>query len=150
MDALVDLADVRRLIAIVQRHGLDGVTVTDEDVAIEIVAPATAVVAAEAPPLPAPAGPAPAPAQPAAHLLALRSPITGVFYRSPQPSEPPFVQVGDVVTADDPVCVIEAMKIFNEVPAGLSGRLVRVAVQNEQLVVTGELLMEFEPVEAEA
>lgn len=151
MDSLVDLTDVQRLIEIVQRHALEGLTVADDDVAVEIVAEPQLVAAS---PLSAggalePASRQPAPAEEAAnpHLLQLRSPITGVFYRSPQPTEPAFVQSGDVVEADDPVCLIEAMKIFNEIPAGVNGRLVKCHVQNEQLVVSGELLMEFEPLE---
>jgi acetyl-CoA carboxylase biotin carboxyl carrier protein len=151
MDGLVDLGDVRRLIDIVQRHALDGLRVADDGVEVTIVAatqPAAAHAAggdAAAVPLVAPS----APTEAHSDLLLLKSPITGVFYRSPQPSEPPFVQVGDVVEDDDPVCLIEAMKIFNEIPAGFAGRLARVAVANEQLVVTGEVLMEFEPVGAE-
>ena len=151
MDGLVDLGDVRRLIDIVQRHALDGLTVVDEEVEVTIVAAPPVPIAGEtgAEPVAAAFEP-PVPAEPErGDLLLLKSPITGVFYRSPQPTEPPFVQVGDVVEDDDPVCLIEAMKIFNEIPAGFAGRLARVAVANEQLVVTGEVLMEFEPVGAD-
>jgi biotin carboxyl carrier protein len=146
MEPLVDLTDVRRLIDIVQRHGLQGLTVTDErDVEVRIVAAAPLAGAPASEPAPfAPAATAELPEPPAGGHRLL-SPITGVFYRSPTPADPPFAQVGDVIEPDDPVCLIEAMKIFNEIPAGCHGRLTRVAVTNEQLVVTGEVLMEFAP-----
>ena len=145
MDPLVDLAEVRRLIEIVERHALEGLSVTDEDAEVSItsVPAARGSVAAR----PMTTSESPEREETASNLLCLRSPITGVFYRSPSPSEPAFVQVGDVVEPDDVACLIEAMKIFNEIPSGVHGRLVRIAATNEQLVVTGEVLMEFEPLE---
>lgn len=140
MDSLVDLSDVQRVIDIVQRHGLDGLTVSDGETEIRVTAEQQAVaeVAASAaePEPPAPSG-----------LLALKSPITGVFYRTSSPNDPPFVREGDVVEPHDTVCLIEAMKIFNEITAGMAGRVARIVAQNEQLVVSGEVLMEFEPLE---
>lgn len=141
MDSLVDLADVQRLIGIVERHGLTGLTWREgeQEVSLaakpprgdEALALATSATASEAPP---------------SHYHQLKSPITGVFYRSASPNEPVFCKEGDLVEEHDTVCLIEAMKIFNEITAGVHGRLVRVVAANEQLVVTGEVLMEFEPV----
>jgi len=138
MDPLVDLGDVQRLIGIVQRHGLDGLTVAEDDVEVSITAD----------PLPPSAADAAAMAaveEDRSHLFLLRSPITGVFYRSSSPTEPSFCREGDVVEEHDVVCLVEAMKIFNEITAGVRGKLVRVLADNEQLVVSGEVLMEFEP-----
>ena len=147
MDSLVDLSDIQRLIEIVERHGLEGLSVSDAGVEIDIVA--------EQPPAGASAGidrvgdlGEVAPIGPPPGIVQLKSPITGVFYRSPHPDEPLFCQVGEVVEESDVVGLIEAMKIFNEITAGLHGRLVRVVAANEQLVVTGEVLMEFEPLDA--
>lgn len=140
MDPLVDLGDVQRLIGIVQRHGLDGLTVSEDDVEVSITAE---------PPLPTDSAAA-APVEVAedrSHLFLLRSPITGVFYRSSSPTEPAFCREGDDVEEHDVVCLVEAMKIFNEITAGVRGKLVRVLAENEQLVVSGEVLMEFEPEE---
>lgn len=148
MDPLVDLAEIRNLLQIVERHGLEGLEVSDAESQVTIVAqPLAAPLAAPA------AAPLAAEAEEVVDdgdKLCLRSPITGVFYRSPSPGEPPFVQVGDVLEAEDPVCLIEAMKIFNEIPAGVAGRLSRILATNEQLVVSGEVLMEFEPLEDSA
>ncbi|MBI5832475.1 MAG: hypothetical protein HZB16_09240 [Armatimonadetes bacterium] len=146
MDPLVDLTEVRRLIEIVERHGLEGLSVTEDDAEVSITSVPSARPVAGAL-VAAGAGPGGEAVEDTSHLLRLRSPITGVFYRSPSPSEPVFVQVGDVVEPDDVACLIEAMKIFNEIPVGFHGRLSRVVAANEQLVVTGEVLMEFEPLE---
>jgi len=141
MDPLVDLADVQRLIEIVQRHGLAGVTVVEDDVEIAITAEAPRATAA------APAVAAVHPSEVAApsRYYQLKSPITGVFYRSSAPSAPPFAKEGDLGDETDTVCLIEAMKIFNEITAGVHGRIVRVVAATEQLVVTGEVLMEIDP-----
>lgn len=146
MDPLVDLTEVQRLIEIVERHGLEGLSVTEEDAEVSITSVPSARPTAGLPVASAAGIEAEAEVE-NSRLLRLKSPITGVFYRSPSPSEPQFVQVGDVVEPDDVACLIEAMKIFNEIPVGFHGRLVRVVATNEQLVVTGEVLMEFVPLE---
>lgn len=146
MDSLVDLAEVRRLIEIAQRHGLEGLTVTRDEVEISITVGWPCKSEERAAPDRSPSrAPEPTEDLGSTRLVRLTSPITGVFYRSPSPNQPPFVEVGDRVEEHDTVCLIEAMKIFNEIPAGVHGRLVRVVAANEQLVVTGEVLMEFEP-----
>lgn len=152
MDPLVDLSDVKRLIEIVERHGLESLTVQDDEVEVSITAEPTGEVQATAggaamPVAEADAGGALKASVEPSRLYQLKSPITGVFYRSPAPTQPPFCQVGDLVDEHDPVCLIEAMKIFNEITAGVRGKLARVVAANEQLVVTGEVLMEFERLE---
>jgi acetyl-CoA carboxylase biotin carboxyl carrier protein len=80
-------------------------------------------------------------------LHALRSPSVGVFYRRPGPDEPPYVEVGDVVHAGDPLCTISVMKMFTEVRSDRAGRVVEVCVENETLVEHGQVLMYIEPLD---
>ena len=72
--------------------------------------------------------------------------MVGVFYRSPNPGSPPFVEIGDVVSAGETLCLLEAMKLFNELQADVGGRVRAVHVENAQPVEFGTLLFEIEPV----
>ncbi|MCS6949305.1 MAG: acetyl-CoA carboxylase [Armatimonadota bacterium] len=83
-------------------------------------------------------------------LIELCAPMTGVFYRAPSPDAPPYVEVGDVVEEGQIICLIEAMKVFNEVPAEKSGRVVEVCAENGQLVEQGAAIFRLEPQEASA
>ncbi len=76
---------------------------------------------------------------------AITSPLTGVFYLNPSPTAPPFVQEGDVVEVGQSVGLVEAMKVFNEIKAEWSGRVVRIHARNGELVQTGQPLMELVP-----
>ncbi|MFH2128807.1 MAG: acetyl-CoA carboxylase biotin carboxyl carrier protein [bacterium] len=67
-------------------------------------------------------------------LTAIRASMLGTFYRSPKPGDPPFVEVGQTVTAEDTVCIIEVMKLFSSIKAGLEGRIAEVCVQDGELV----------------
>jgi len=91
-----------------------------------------------------------APAVPQTHLVELRAPMTGVFYRAPSPDAPPYVEVGDSVEEGQIVCLIEAMKVFNEVPADRSGKVVEICASSGQLVEQGTVLYRLEPEEAVA
>ncbi len=75
----------------------------------------------------------PAPAE-SANLIEIKSPIIGTFYRSPSPDKPPFLKVGDSVTKGDVVCIVEAMKLFNEIESEVSGKIVKVLVEDAQPV----------------
>jgi acetyl-CoA carboxylase biotin carboxyl carrier protein len=75
----------------------------------------------------------------------ISAPMVGVFYRAPAPDAPPFVDVGTVVGPTDQVATIEVMKLMNEIVAGVSGVVVRIDAENEQLVEHGETLMWIEP-----
>ncbi|MBF9237565.1 acetyl-CoA carboxylase biotin carboxyl carrier protein [Hymenobacter sp. BT683] len=90
-------------------------------------APAPAAAAAPAPAAPATAAPAEAPV---ANHRALKAPMIGTFYRSSGPDAPAFVQVGDMVEKGQVICIIEAMKLFNEIEAEESGRIVKAMVEN--------------------
>ena len=89
-----------------------------------------------------------APALPpvAAELMRVESPMVGVFYRSAEPGSPAFVQVDDVVTAGQTLCLLEAMKLFNELKAETDGRVRSIHVENGQAVEFGTLLFELEPI----
>lgn len=88
------------------------------------------------------AAPAPA-ASGKGHVI--KSPMIGTFYRSPSPDKPPFVNVGDEVKAGQVLCIIEAMKLFNEIEAEMSGRLVRVLADDTTPVEYDQPLFEIEP-----
>ncbi len=112
----------------------------------------TAPPAAVAPALPAAAAPAAAPpptdAKPAAPARAgqvIKSPTPGTFYASPSPGAPPFVTVGSRVKPDTVVCIIEAMKILNEIPAECSGVVTKILAENQQPVEYGQALFEVDP-----
>lgn len=99
------------------------------------------------PPGPSPMAPAPAapataaaPAAPAAELPAIKSPTVGTFYESAAPGEAPFVQVGTKVTTDSVVCIIEAMKVFNQITSDLTGTVTEVLVKNGDPVEYGQPL----------
>lgn len=83
-------------------------------------------------------------------LVDLCAPMTGVFYRAPSPDAPPYVEVGDYVEEGQIVCLIEAMKVFNEIPAERSGRVVQICAESGQLVEQGAVLFRLEPEEETA
>ena len=118
--------------------------------AVAVPEHAAAVPAAPAPPPAAAPGPAPAP--PAApdplsdpSLIIVKSPIVGTFYEAPSPGAPPFVRVGDEVRTGDVLCIIESMKLMNEIEAEHSGTVVGRLVQNAQPVEYGEALFAIRP-----
>ena len=75
----------------------------------------------------------------------IKSPLAGVFYRAPSPNAALFVNEGDVVTPDKTLCIIEAMKVLNEINAGVSGRILKIMVENGKPVQTGQTLFLVEP-----
>ena len=93
---------------------------------------------------------APAPAETPSEqpsFIPIESPMTGMFYRGPSPSEPPYVEEGDLVYEGQTIGLIEAMKVFNEIPAPATGVVRRILAQNASLVQQGEILMLLEPPE---
>lgn len=77
--------------------------------------------------------------------LQIKSPMVGTFYRAPAPDAPPFVDLGDIVRPGQTVCIVEAMKIMNEIKAEVSGKIVEIPVKNEQPVEFGQVLFILEP-----
>ena len=77
--------------------------------------------------------------------MAIRAPTLGVFYQAPAPGEKPFVEVGQHVRADDTVCIIEVMKLFNSIRAGIDGEVVKILVENGELVEFDQPLIFIAP-----
>jgi len=88
-----------------------------------------------------PPSPLPAPALDEAGLTDVRAPLLGTFYRAPRPGAAPFVEVGSTVAPDTVVCIIETMKLMNSVPAGASGTVAQILVENAQFADQGAVLM---------
>jgi acetyl-CoA carboxylase biotin carboxyl carrier protein len=107
-----------------------------------------AVPAAPAVPAAAPAPSAPPPPAAAVRgdLQAITAPMVGTFYRAPAPGEAPFVEVGSRVTPGQPVCILEAMKLMNELETEISGDVVEILVENGTPVEFGQVLMRIKPV----
>jgi oxaloacetate decarboxylase alpha subunit len=139
---------IRELVRIVQESGVAEVEIEDEGMRVSVrrsdeptpVASTVDVESHDESPLPPFAG--------ENGVVAVESPMVGVFYRSPEPGSAPFVEVGDVVAAGQTLCMLEAMKLFNELKAEMDGRVRAIHVENAQPVEFGQLLFELEPVEA--
>lgn len=154
----MDLRKLKTLIDLVSESGISELEITEGEGKVRIVknpppvaAPAPmmmhapAPVAAAAPPASAPvAAPAPeaAPAAPEGHVV--KSPMVGTFYRAPQPGAEPFTKVGATVKLGDTVCLIEAMKLLNEIEADKAGVIKAVLVENGQPVEYGQPLFVIE------
>ena len=155
--------ETRELLDFISSTGLEEVNIETEEFkikvkrspdAIAVAAPAVAAAPAPAPVAAAASAPAPAPAAPAApkaeapaksHLLEIKSPMIGTFYRSPNPDSPSFVNVGDKVKAGDTVCIVEAMKLFNEIESEISGTIVEILVDNASPVEYDQPLFLVDP-----
>jgi len=148
----MDLRKLKKLIDLVQESGIAELEITEgeEKVRITSVVASPQTVYAQAPMLapamPAAPGAAPAvasaaaaePAQPEGHVV--KSPMVGTFYRSPSPGAKAFVEVGQTVKAGDTLCIIEAMKLMNEIEADVAGVVKAVLVESGQPVEYGEPL----------
>ena len=108
---------------------------------------ATPVPVVTTPPPPAPVATAPSPLPPTSRsdLQPLTAPMVGTFYSSPAPGEPAFVEVGSRIQAGQPVCILEAMKLMNELEADISGEVVEILVENGTPVEFGQVLMRIRP-----
>jgi acetyl-CoA carboxylase biotin carboxyl carrier protein len=154
-----DVRTVRYLVRLMTQNDLSEIDLAEGDQRIKIrrgprvitTSSPTAVVAA-ASPTPAPPQSAatpremtPAPAVPAKNLIEIKSPTVGTFYAARDPNSPPFVQVGSKVTPNTVVCLIEAMKVFNDVQAECSGTIVEVCVKNKDFVEYNTVLFRVDP-----
>ena len=115
---------------------------TPDTVPAPVAAPAPAVEEE----LTSAAGPAEPPVDPG--VLRVEAPMVGTFYRAPSPGSPPFVEEGDAVAIGQTLCILEAMKLMNEVKSELDGTVRAIHVENGQPVEFGQLLFELEPVSA--
>jgi len=149
---IFDVKKVRRLIELMKEHDLSELDLKQADNRVrirrggEVVAYSAPAAAMPRPAAPA-TEPAAAPAQSAAdaRMLVIKSPMVGTFYKASGPDSPPFVKVGDRIGPEKTVCIVEAMKVFNEIPAGVSGQVVAILVENGAPVEFGQALLKVDP-----
>jgi acetyl-CoA carboxylase biotin carboxyl carrier protein len=152
---LIDAAKAADLTELVYENGETRVTIRRGEPApaaapaAAVPAPAPTAPGVGAVPVPA-AEPAPAPdpaadAAPPSHLVEVTAPIVGTFYAAPAPDAPAYVKVGDHVQAGSVLCIIEAMKLMNEIEAETSGTVAEVLVRNEEPVEYGQVLFRIDP-----
>ncbi|MGV3508864.1 MAG: acetyl-CoA carboxylase biotin carboxyl carrier protein [Sphingobacteriaceae bacterium] len=159
----MDIKQVQELIRFVSKSGVNEVSIEEKDFKITIktnqaptfvpAPPAAAAPVVAAQPLAAAPAPAPAiaaaPAVPLADdtskYITVKSPMIGTFYRSASPDKPFFVNVGDEIKEGQVICIIEAMKLFNEIESEVSGRIVKVLVENASPVEYDQPLFLVEP-----
>lgn len=141
-----DTATLKELLALMHEHDLDRLKVKVGDAVYEIVRREPAAAAVPAPVAHAPAAPAANESSPAApaNVKKIVAPLTGVFYRSPSPDAESYVQIGDRVESGDVICILEAMKLFNEIQSDYSGTIARIVPGNGELVSQGEDLFWIE------
>lgn len=149
--------EIRDLIDFISESGLEEVNIETEEFKInvkrsshQVAVSAPAPVAAPAPtsvPAPAPAAEAPKAEAPSAdaNLITIKSPMIGTFYRSANPESDAFTSVGETINQGDTVCIIEAMKLFNEIESEVSGKIVKVLVENAQPVEYDQPLFLVDP-----
>lgn len=161
----MDLRKLKTLVDLVSESNISELEITEADGKVRIVKsdagtvrptaawmPAPAVMAPAAPPSQAPtavppaqpAAPPPAAAAPAETGHVIRSPMVGTFYRSSSPGAKPLVEVGQEVKEGDPICIIEAMKIMNEIDADKAGTVTKILVENGQAVEFDQPLLVIE------
>jgi oxaloacetate decarboxylase alpha subunit len=140
---------IRELVKIVQETGVGEITIEEEGMRVSVRS-TDERAASPVVPTPAPAvgeeALAPVQAPPRVDVFRVESPMVGNFYRSPSPGAPPFVEVGDVVTPGQTLCILEAMKLMNEIKAEREGIVAAIHVGNAEPVEYGQLLFELEPV----
>jgi len=142
----IDTQAIRELAALLEETGLTEIEVGDKDRRVRVARQGipVAAVAAPAPVAAAGTAPVPTPDDPAHHPGAIRSPMVGTIYLSPEPGTAPFIKVGDAVAAGDMLLIIEAMKVMNQIPAPRGGRVARILVENGSPVEYGQALLILE------
>ena len=160
----LDHDKLRELLALLGESDIQEFSLEGDDFRLEVrrnlpaaAPPVTVLQAPAAAPAPLPPAQAaqssasapspPPPPAPAARsdLQAITAPMVGTFYRSPSPGDPPFVEVGSRITAGQPICILEAMKLMNELEAELGGEVVEILVENGTPVEFGQVLMRIKP-----
>jgi acetyl-CoA carboxylase biotin carboxyl carrier protein len=159
---LFEIEQIRELIQLMAEHDIAQVCIRNGDAHLELKrigdqtvvhAPPVAVAHAPAPSAPPPPAAAPAKAAPPAAtpveeddgLVPIESPMVGTFYSAPDPNSPPYVTVGTQVTEDTVVCIVEAMKVFNEIKSEVRGTVEKILASNEEGVDFGQPLFLVRP-----
>ena len=141
----MDIRKVKKLIELLEESNIDEIEIKEGEESVRISRNGAQAMTMQAPIAPAPVAPAPAPAapvaapapaapEPAVDGQQLRSPMVGTFYRSPSPTSPAFVEVGQKVNAGDVVCIVEAMKMMNQIEADKSGTVTAILAENGEPV----------------
>ena len=152
--------EIRRLITILEETGIEEIEIRrwwgrtirvsrrsahgGQPVQVAVPAQVAAAPAPEASP-PAPAGEEAADQYSESTHYIIRSPIVGTFYRAPSPESPPYVEVGDSIKAGQVVCIVEAMKLMNEIQAEQGGKIVKILVDNAMPVEYNQMMIVLEP-----
>ncbi len=153
-----DVRKIRRLVELMKEHDLTEIDLRQGDTRIQLrrgsqgnvivsggVVPASTQFSVNTGDNSSPPAPSAAKEESADEQLAvITSPMVGTFYAAPDPNSPPYVKVGDSVSSDTTVCIIEAMKVFNEIPAGMSGKIAAVLVENGEPVEYGQPLFKVD------
>ena len=147
---IFDVKKVRQLIELMKEHDLSEVDLKQADQRVRIKRGGEVVVStppvAAAPRAAAPAAESSAKESPAdSRMLVIKSPMVGTFYRASGPDTAAFVKVGDRIGPEKTVCIVEAMKVFNEIPGGVSGQVVAILVENGAPVEFGQPLIKVDP-----
>ena len=147
----MDVARIQELSDLFEAKGLTKMEISDGETKVLLEKEPAPIVAsvsapAEVNPAAAASSAAPTPAQPTdsgARLTEVKSPMVGVFYASPNPEEEPFVQVGTAVKRGDVLCIVEAMKLMNEITAETDGEIAEICVENGQVVEFSQTLFKI-------
>ena len=145
----MDIEVIKKLVELMVSNGLTELDISDGDSKVSlrrhqgqvVIAPAM-TSAAPAPAAVAAGAPAPAAAE---NLIEVKSPMVGTFYSAPSPDSDPYVAAGTNVSPDSVVCIVEAMKVMNEIRAECSGTIVQICVRNAQPVEYGQVLYKVRP-----
>lgn len=153
----MDLKKVKEIVELMKENDLVEVEIVDGDTKIHLKRPGADIrVIQQATPMqsyqaaPAPVAASPAPAEKPSEkvdegLLKIISPIVGTFFQAPSPDSEPYVKVGDKVDADTVVCIVEAMKVMNEIKAEVNGTVVEVCCKDGEAVEYGQSLFKVRP-----
>lgn len=139
----IDLKEIRELMKLAEQNKLDKFVVKQGDFELHLERHAPSVAAPAAAPRALPSQPSVEPQKSASEVVGryVTSPMVGTFYAAPSPDKPPFVQVGDRVEAHQVICIIEAMKVMNEVKAGISGIIAEILIDTAHPVEFGSKLV---------
>jgi acetyl-CoA carboxylase biotin carboxyl carrier protein len=149
---IFDVRRVRRLVELMKEHDLSEIDIREGATRIKLRRGADPVVTVAAPrvaaePVAAAAAAPPSaepPQAPETYIAVIKSPIVGTFYAAANPESPPYVKVGDHVGPETTVCIVEAMKVFNQIPAEVSGKIMAMLVENGQPVEFGQPLFKVD------
>jgi acetyl-CoA carboxylase biotin carboxyl carrier protein len=156
MTMKIDYEEIAKLVSFLEEKNLTNFELEVEGLKIKIsrggaVPPAPEKITVPAPSAPTPANSAPAtavgqPPESSNNVHYVSSPMVGTFYRAPDPTSPPFVEVGEPVTKSQTLCIIEAMKLMNEIESDVEGIIAEIFVENGKPVEYGQRLFAIQPV----